>query len=1407
VPDEAITPRIDAPGEQDTSREQKRPTLRLALAMRGGVSLAVWMGGAVAELDVLRRATSTREGALASTVSLPSAPSSNRDAEAKRLREDLREDRREIYRDLLDLADVDHVEIDVLAGASAGGLNAVLYGTALANGKRIDDMRVLWEGLAELRSLVRQTAKRWGHLVPSPLRGDEYFYLALRDRLTRLAAAAPPHDKPVPDDPDEPKPAARYLTVALSATMLPKIDQHGVRERRERGADSGRASFGFELRPTSEPRSILSDLPTGDPLDPEWRNFLVDRLALAGRSTASFPGAFEPARVYADQGHQGVIYRHQRRRRLPWPWRRTVVVEDPMSRYRRRPLMQMPDMVDVFSATRPTTPEPADEPFGVVDGGVLDNIAVGRALTAIAHTAAEVHTKRWLIYLDPDPAKAPVPRFGSLRPPAFTVPRLILSLAGMRAASRTVRDDLEGLQQHNERAQARRAATEAFSRQLMDRVRSATEPFDSTDPQRVELLRNLGRRLAQPDGGEPMRTYARLRAAADLPRITRLLVRPQLTISGQIVRTKGFDPWYEASTGEVMLKLRDPVRDWYADSIEEVKLHLDLTAVIETADFLIAWTRVLELWHYRSNFTRVDHDWELAAGDRKRVKRVLYRVLFIATALRDLADQEMLDKSGAPRNDPKSAIADRVRTALQRVHTRQNSYIISSRLDEFFNLNRDERNRRTPIDSDATFYDAAAAYLAGEPTDPDRDLPMSQRKRAVQQSANLYLWMRLTELFDQVCRHSTALPARHGERPGDDELDRPWRDSPFHLLTLYPELVRHDPAAADPARPALARLGPIFAGAGGLPDSTQMVAFDTFTADQFSPLYRHMPGLRNAVMADWARSMLQGRMLDVHRPWLDSRTKLAGNQLANFAGFLDRRWRNNDWMWGRADSAANTVSLLIEQVDHRHVTTGTPATRPTVIEAANRLATRVWPQEPTPQAWSEAKLKQLGEAITETLQTSVVRELLHTAFGDDEPGRWRSSTPRMREFIDLAKLTTGQETPAVLAPHQRSGLIMHGGLLLFRAMLPSRRGPRTSLIRVAAQVVRPLYVLALLLAMPARAGLLLGLVLTGAAVSGAGGHGHSAVRAGVLGAITLTGCFLLILRAVATHRRLGEATKAVKSSEEDLDHREIPPTSTAVLTARDDAVKLAWQAVDIIARVRWWRMAVASIATLVALVLTVAVWRWWSRVTPWLQDGNGASFGALVVAELGAFVVIWRASDGLLRARTGTRRPTQPWFVWTLAAGAVAAAVAAGHVDDLMTRIHLRAGTDSILDAGASSAIGVGAVLLCAMVLVSTFDWMHLGWLIPAWAAALLVYSGLLVGLDGVGQPNTVFGDVLIAALAYGLSFTYVITVFCASRYPRRQSQFPEPVYDASGRLRARRWRLWRSPRAHPEPAYEAARP
>jgi predicted acylesterase/phospholipase RssA len=65
--------------------------LRFAVAMRGGVSLAVWIGGALHEIRSLSSETSTSTG-------------------------------------VLGLTRFAAVDVDVLTGASAGGLNAALAG-------------------------------------------------------------------------------------------------------------------------------------------------------------------------------------------------------------------------------------------------------------------------------------------------------------------------------------------------------------------------------------------------------------------------------------------------------------------------------------------------------------------------------------------------------------------------------------------------------------------------------------------------------------------------------------------------------------------------------------------------------------------------------------------------------------------------------------------------------------------------------------------------------------------------------------------------------------------------------------------------------------------------------------------------------------------------------------------------------------------------------------------------------------------------------------------------------------------------------------------------------------------------------------------------------------------------------
>ena len=84
--------------------------IRSGLVLNGGVSLAVWIGGVTQELDNLRRAApSAGERAPGSTADL--------------------------YRELLEILEED-VIVDVVAGASAGGIDGVLLATAIPTDAR-----------------------------------------------------------------------------------------------------------------------------------------------------------------------------------------------------------------------------------------------------------------------------------------------------------------------------------------------------------------------------------------------------------------------------------------------------------------------------------------------------------------------------------------------------------------------------------------------------------------------------------------------------------------------------------------------------------------------------------------------------------------------------------------------------------------------------------------------------------------------------------------------------------------------------------------------------------------------------------------------------------------------------------------------------------------------------------------------------------------------------------------------------------------------------------------------------------------------------------------------------------------------------------------------------------------------
>jgi patatin-related protein len=280
--------------------------VRVGVVMNGGVSLAVWMGGVTRELDRLRRCDGAYGEIAKLTCTTP--------------------------------------RIDVIAGASAGGINGAMLAIAIARGGVVDPIGKLWLDDGSIEQLLRDPMVPD---APSLFRGDERL-------LERLGAAVEKVAKPTREPADHPL----HLTITGTAlvgevksyadhfgAVIPDVDH--------------RVQFRFR---TGE----VGPVPDGKPWPNDFNGELaLGQLALAARSSASFPVAFEPSFCPAGD---------------------TPDVAG-MDKYH-------PNMRSVAGF---------DESRWVIDGGVLVNTPFRPALDAIATMGAENEVRRVLAYVVPNP--------------------------------------------------------------------------------------------------------------------------------------------------------------------------------------------------------------------------------------------------------------------------------------------------------------------------------------------------------------------------------------------------------------------------------------------------------------------------------------------------------------------------------------------------------------------------------------------------------------------------------------------------------------------------------------------------------------------------------------------------------------------------------------------------------------------------------------------------------------------------------------------------------------------------------------------------------------------------------------------------------------------------------------------
>lgn len=248
-----------------------------------------------------------------------------------------------LYAQLIDLLDM-VVDVDILSGTSAGGINAALLASSRVTGSDLGGIRDLWLDLGALTELLRDPRDK---KTPSLLYGDERIFAALAKRLPKLATGPfPPTTFPE---------AARTpsTTLYITTTLL--------------AGETSRFTDSFGTLVQDVDRRGLFTFTETDLARPDT----APALALAARSSASFPLAFEPSFLPFTKGTA-----------------------------KKGEVPARPAMAPFTSLTRP---------HWVSDGGLLDNRPIGVLFKRIFDRPARRPVRRVLLFVVPSSGPAPDP--------------------------------------------------------------------------------------------------------------------------------------------------------------------------------------------------------------------------------------------------------------------------------------------------------------------------------------------------------------------------------------------------------------------------------------------------------------------------------------------------------------------------------------------------------------------------------------------------------------------------------------------------------------------------------------------------------------------------------------------------------------------------------------------------------------------------------------------------------------------------------------------------------------------------------------------------------------------------------------------------------------------------------------
>lgn len=351
--------------------------LRLATTMTGGVSLAIWMAGVTREINLLAQASQWRRVG----TTFPTRNSLSKEST----------DCLKLYAELIDLLDM-VVDVDVLSGTSAGGINAAVLASSRVTGSDLGGLRDLWLDLGALTDLIRDPRDK---STPSLLYGDERMFAALAKEVPKLETG--------------PFPPAAFPGGARTPSTTLYITTTLLTGETSRFTDS----FGTLVQDVDR-RGLFTFTETD-----LANNGTFPALALAARSSASFPVAFEPSFIPFTEGTA-----------------------------KRGAVPARPAMAPFTNLTRP---------HWVTDGGLLDNRPIDVLLQRIFDRPASRSVRRVLLFVVPSSGPAPdlvqAAPSDDVNKPFGLVDALLKDLAAITTQS--IAADLRAIRAHQDRMEAR----------------------------------------------------------------------------------------------------------------------------------------------------------------------------------------------------------------------------------------------------------------------------------------------------------------------------------------------------------------------------------------------------------------------------------------------------------------------------------------------------------------------------------------------------------------------------------------------------------------------------------------------------------------------------------------------------------------------------------------------------------------------------------------------------------------------------------------------------------------------------------------------------------------------------------------------------------------------------------------